>query len=170
MKLYVLCSYSDGLNDPDVSADYQELYEKMEKSYRMTLMDISQTEEDKENSYLDGFSARAVIQGDWCEWSITELEFPIPSDKISMTDLKLDIWNEWIREKQRKLEETLSTISLTEDAYRYCRIAGHIDGLIDALTMQTTVEEGKRFRKKLDGFRNKLLATGNYDYSGYYKK
>ncbi|EOS73001.1 hypothetical protein C817_05170 [Dorea sp. 5-2] len=42
MKIYVLCSYGDGLNNPDVSTDYQELYEKMEKSYRMTLDHISQ--------------------------------------------------------------------------------------------------------------------------------
>ncbi len=55
MKLYVLCSYGDGLNDPDVSTDYQELYEKMES----------------------GYSARAVIHGEWMEWSITELEIPI---------------------------------------------------------------------------------------------
>ncbi len=56
MKLYVLCSY-----DPDVSTDYQELYEKMEKSYRMTLDHVSQTEEEQENTYLSGYSARAVI-------------------------------------------------------------------------------------------------------------
>ena len=42
MKLYVLCSYGDGLNDPDVSTDYQELYEKMAKSFRMTLDHVSQ--------------------------------------------------------------------------------------------------------------------------------
>ena len=48
MKLYVLCSYGDGLNDPDVSTDYRELYEKMEKSYRMTLDHVSQTEEEQE--------------------------------------------------------------------------------------------------------------------------
>ncbi len=77
MKLYVLCSYGDGLNDPDVSTDYQELYEKMEKSYRMTLDHVSQTEEEQENTYLSGYSARAVIHGDWMEWSITELEIPI---------------------------------------------------------------------------------------------
>ena len=76
MKLYVLCSYGDGLNDPDVSTDYQELYEKMAKSFRMTLDHISQTEEELENTYLSGYSARAVIQGDWVEWSITELELP----------------------------------------------------------------------------------------------
>ena len=77
MKLYVLCSYGDGLNDPEVSIDYQELYEKMEKSYRMTLDHVSQTEEEKGNTYLSDFSAIAVIQGDWIEWTITELELPI---------------------------------------------------------------------------------------------
>ena len=56
MKLYVLCSYGDGLNDPDVSTDYQELYEKMEKSYRMTLDHVSQTEEEQENTYLSEYS------------------------------------------------------------------------------------------------------------------
>ena len=77
MKLYVLCSYGDGLNAPDVSTDCQELYVKMEKSYRMTLDHVSQTEEEQENTYLSEYSARAVIHGDWMEWSITELEIPI---------------------------------------------------------------------------------------------
>ena len=81
MKIYVLCSYGGGLNNPDVSTDYQELYEKMEKSYRMTLDHISQTEEEQENTYLSEYSARAVIHGDWVEWSITELELPNPNTK-----------------------------------------------------------------------------------------
>lgn len=72
MKIYVLCSYGNGLNDPVVSADYQELYKKMEKSYQMTLENVSQTEDEKEYTYLDRYSARAVIHGDWIEWSITE--------------------------------------------------------------------------------------------------
>ena len=76
MKLYILCSYSDGLNDPYISTDYQELYKKMEKSYQMTLSHVFQTEEEKEDTYLDSFSARAVIHGDWIEWSITEMELP----------------------------------------------------------------------------------------------
>ena len=121
----------DGLNAPDVSTDYQELNEKMAKSFRMTLEHVSQTEEEQENTYLSGYSARAcpqiafckmpsqfasdfmldlggvvgyidqiqrkiwgevgryiaginlgtcsraVIHGDWMEWSITELELPI---------------------------------------------------------------------------------------------
>ena len=77
MTVYVLCSYSDGLNDPVISMDYQDLYKRMEKSYRMTLDHVSQTEEEQENTYLSGYSARAVIHGDWMEWSITELEIPI---------------------------------------------------------------------------------------------
>lgn len=72
MKIYVLCSYGNGLNDPVISADYQELYKKMEKSYQMTLENVSQTEDEKEYTYLDRYSARAVIHGDWIEWSITE--------------------------------------------------------------------------------------------------
>ena len=85
-----------------------------------------------------------------------------------MTDLELDIWNEWLREKQGRLEEKLRVLSLEDNPQRYYRIAGRIDGMIDALTMLTTVEEGKRFRKKLDAFRQKLLQTGEYNTDGYY--
>lgn len=85
-----------------------------------------------------------------------------------MTDLELDIWNEWLREKQNQLNETLSLISAEENPYRYYRIEGHIDGLIDALTMLTTIEEGKRFRQKLNAFRSKLLLTNDYDINGNY--
>lgn len=42
----------------------------------MTLKGCFQTENDKEYTYLNGFSARVVIQGDCIEWSITELELP----------------------------------------------------------------------------------------------
>lgn len=73
-------------------------------------------------------------------------------------------------EKQQKLEEILSTFSPCENTGRYYRIAGHIDGLIDALTMQTFVEKGNRFQKKLEGFWRKLLATGFYDFNECYMK
>lgn len=76
-----------------------------------------------------------------------------------MTDLELDIWNEWLREKQNQLKETHSLISAEENPYRYYRIEGHIDGLIDALTMLTT---------KLNAFRDKLLLTRDYDINGNY--
>lgn len=89
-----------------------------------------------------------------------------------MTDLELDIWNEWLREKQGHLEETLRAFSPEDNPQRYYQIAGHIDGMIDgmidALTMLTTIEEGKRFRKKLDAFHQKLLQTGEYNTDGDY--
>lgn len=75
MKLYVLCSYSDGLNDPSISNDYLALYKRMAKSYHMALDGVCQSEEEKENSYLNGFRAVAVIDENWYEWSITELEW-----------------------------------------------------------------------------------------------
>ena len=86
MKIYILCSYGDGLNDPVISADYQELYENMEKSYQMTLENVSQTEDEKEYSYLDGYSARAVIHGDWIEWSITEFDLPVFTNTIEIQE------------------------------------------------------------------------------------
>ncbi len=85
-----------------------------------------------------------------------------------MTDLELDIWNEWLREKQGRLEETLRALSPEDNTRCYYRISGHIDGMIDALTMLTTVEDGKRFRKKLDIIREKLLQTGDYNTDGDY--
>ena len=59
-----------------------------------------------------------------------------------MTDLELDVWDAWLRERQEHLE---------------------------ALTMLTTVEDGKRFKIKLEQFRQKLLLSGDYDAAGNYK-
>lgn len=36
-----------------------------------------------------------------------------------MTDLELDVWNAWLRERQEHLEETLSNISPSEEPCRY---------------------------------------------------
>lgn len=49
-----------------------EIYEKNGKSYKMVLEDVYQTEEEKEYTYISGYSARAVIHGDW-------LSGPLPS-------------------------------------------------------------------------------------------
>jgi hypothetical protein len=78
MKLYILTSYSTGLNDPAVSFNYNELYQKMKKSYEVTLNGIAQTEDEKENTHLEDYRAVAVIHGDWIEWSITALELSLP--------------------------------------------------------------------------------------------
>lgn len=78
MKIYVLCSYDGSLNDPIVKTDYDEAFELMSKSYYMALDGIVQMEEEKEHTYLEGYRARAVIHGNWIEWSITELDISLP--------------------------------------------------------------------------------------------
>lgn len=63
-----------------------------------------------------------------------------------MTDLELDVWDAWLRERQEHLEETLSNISPSEEPCRYYLLTGYIQGMLEALTMLTTVEDGKRFK------------------------
>lgn len=77
MKIYILTSYDTGLNDPLVSFSYKDIYCKMEKSFHAALSGIAQTEDEKENTSLDAFSATAVIHGDWIEWAITEVDLPL---------------------------------------------------------------------------------------------
>lgn len=69
-----------------------------------------------------------------------------------MTDLELDVWDAWLRERQEHLEETLSNISPSEEPCRYYLLTGYIQGMLEALTMLTTVEDGKRFKIKLENF------------------
>ena len=76
-----------------------------------------------------------------------------------MTDLELDVWNAWLRERQEHLEETLSNISPSEEPCRYYLLTGYIQGMLEALTMLTTVEDGKRFKIKLEQFRQNLLLS-----------
>lgn len=83
MKVYVLCSYGEYFNDPLISTNYHELYEKMKKSFDTILEDVEQTEEEKEFTYFSGYSARAVIYGDWMDWSITEHDLVLPPSTIS---------------------------------------------------------------------------------------
>lgn len=82
MKIFVLSSYTDGLNDPIVSTDYEKVYENMKRSYNLMLDGVKQMEEEKENTYLEAYSAQAVVQGSWMEWRILELELPIDSIDI----------------------------------------------------------------------------------------
>ena len=69
-----------------------------------------------------------------------------------MTDLELDVWDAWLRERQEHLEETLSNISPSEEPCRYYLLTGYIQGMLEALTMLTTVEDGKRFKIKWSNF------------------
>ena len=88
MKIYVLCSYDGSLNDPTVKTDYDEAFNQMSESYHLALDGITQTDEEKEYTYFDGYSARAVIHGDWIEWTITELDIPLPAASSSFIDEK----------------------------------------------------------------------------------
>ena len=74
-----------------------------------------------------------------------------------MTDLELDVWDAWLRERQ-------------EEPCRYYLLTGYIQGMLEALTMLTTVEDGKRFKIKLEQFRQNLLLSGDYDATGNYKQ
>ena len=43
-----------------------------------------------------------------------------------MTDLELDVWDAWLRERQEHLEETLSNISPSEEPCRYYLLTGYM--------------------------------------------
>ena len=73
-------------------------------------------------------------------------------------------------EDHMSLEETLSNISPSEEPCRYYLLTGYIQGMLEALTMLTTVEDGKRFKIKLEQFRQNLLLSGDYDATGNYKQ
>lgn len=75
-KLFILHGYTDGLTDPVVSKNYEDVYTAMKAAYESTLNGITQNKSDQEYSYLEGWSAVAVIQGNWFEWRITELNVP----------------------------------------------------------------------------------------------
>lgn len=64
----------------------------------------------------------------------------------------------------------LSNISPSEEPCRYYLLTGYIQGMLEALTMLTTVEDGKRFKIKLEQFRQNLLLSGDYDATGNYKQ
>lgn len=54
-----------------------------------------------------------------------------------MTDLELDVWDAWLRERQEHLEETLSNISPSEEPCRYYLLRSAEAGLFPNLGMST---------------------------------
>ena len=78
-KIYVLHGSTDGLTDPIVSTDYEEVYAAMKAAYESALDGVEQEDSDREYSFLDGWSATAVVHGDWMEWQIAELELQVPN-------------------------------------------------------------------------------------------
>ena len=79
IKIYVFHGYTAGLTDPIVSADYEEVYAAMKAAYESALNGVEQEDPDREYSFLEGWSATAVVHGDWMEWQIAELELQIPN-------------------------------------------------------------------------------------------
>ena len=70
MKIYVLHGFTDGLIDPIVSTDYEEVYTAMKTAYESSL-----------DGVVEGWSAAAVVHGDWMEWQIAELELKVPEEQ-----------------------------------------------------------------------------------------
>ena len=66
--------YADGLTDPIVSIDYEEVYAAMKTAYESALNGVEQEDSDRGYSFLEGWSATAVVHGNWMEWQIAELE------------------------------------------------------------------------------------------------
>ena len=79
IKIYVLHGYTDGLTDPLVSTDYEEVDEAMKADYESALEGGEQDDSDREDSFLEGWSATAVVHGDWMEGQIAELELQSPN-------------------------------------------------------------------------------------------
>ena len=42
---------------------------------------VEQEDSDREYSFLEGWSATAVVHGDWMEWQIAELELKVPEEQ-----------------------------------------------------------------------------------------
>ena len=78
MEVYVLHGYAGGLTDPKVSTSYEEIYAAMKDAYEDALQGAVQSDSDKEYSFLEGYSATAVVDGEWMEWQIAKLELPLP--------------------------------------------------------------------------------------------
>ena len=77
MTIYVLHGYTDGLIDPIVSTDYEEVYAAMKAAYEEIMANVEPDDSDREYCFLEGWSATAVVHGDWMEWQIAELEIPV---------------------------------------------------------------------------------------------
>ena len=56
----ILHGYTDGLTDPIVSTDYEEVYAAMKAAYESALDGVEQEDSDREYSFLHGWSATAV--------------------------------------------------------------------------------------------------------------
>ena len=79
MTIYVLHGYMDGLIDPIANTDYEKVYEAMKAAYEEIMANVDPDDPDREYCFLEGWSATAVVHGDWMEWQIAELEVKVPN-------------------------------------------------------------------------------------------
>ena len=96
IKIYVLHGYTDGLTDPIVSTDYEEVYAAMKAAYESALDGVEQEDSDREYSFLEVWSATAVVQN-WSCNSQTDslhprLEISVISDRKSPLYLVPAVW------------------------------------------------------------------------------
>ena len=63
IKIYVLHGYADGLTDPIVSTDYEEVYAAMKAAYESALDGVEQEDDDREYSFLEGWLLLYMVTG-----------------------------------------------------------------------------------------------------------
>ena len=51
----------------------------MKAAYEEIMANVEPDDPDREYCFLEGWSATAVVHGDWMEWQIAELELPVPN-------------------------------------------------------------------------------------------
>ena len=69
IKIYVLHGYADGLTDPIVSTDYEEVYAAMKAAYESALDGVEQEDDDREYSFLEGWYMVTGWNGRLRNWS-----------------------------------------------------------------------------------------------------
>ncbi len=60
----------------------------MKAAYESALDGVEQEDSDREYSFLEGWSATAVVHGDWMEWQIAELELQSPQRTACIPGLR----------------------------------------------------------------------------------
>lgn len=65
-----------GLQIRSYLTDYSIVYDAMKTAYEEAINDAEQTPDELECSFLEGYSATAVVHGDWHEWQISIAELP----------------------------------------------------------------------------------------------
>lgn len=91
MKIFILCCYDGALNDPIVETDYETIFKRMADSYHMALQGVIQQEDEKENTYLEGYSPEnPYLLSYFQHKGLTLGDYDIAVDYILWIDQKQD--------------------------------------------------------------------------------